>query len=393
MRDLCEELAVRGHEPVVIVPDSGLTTRFVEEKSEGVTILRLAAPRTRGLGWFRRAMSEMWLPFAMIRSLRGSNFSTTRWDSVVWYSPPVFFGPLIRLLRKRSSAVTYLILRDIFPEWALDLGLIRKGPIYALFLLVATYQYAQADVIGVQTPSNLKYLEKWSASPNRRLEVLQNWLAPAVTSRSSIVIDNTSLAGRKIFVYVGNMGVAQGMDVLIELARALQHRDDIGFLFVGRGSEYPRLVRAAEEFGLSNVVFSGEVDSGEIPGLLAQCHVGLLALDPRHRTHNIPGKFLAYERAGLPVLANVNNGTDLMLLINREEVGIAGAFESIERLRAGAESLVDNPEVHRKMSANGRALWRKMFSRERAVDQVLNGLAEARGGFATSSPTSVAEVG
>ncbi len=62
--------------------------------------------------------------------VRRSPLHSTKWDLIVWYSPPIFFGPLIWVLRRASGARTYLILRDIFPEWAADLGIIKKGPVY-----------------------------------------------------------------------------------------------------------------------------------------------------------------------------------------------------------------------------------------------------------------------
>ena len=75
---------------------------------------------------------------------------------------------------------------------------------------------------------------------------------------------------------------------------SLYSRRDIGFLFVGRGSDARRLRTVAKARGLDNVVFHDEIDSSEIPGLYSQCHVGIVALDPRHKTHNLPGKLLSY---------------------------------------------------------------------------------------------------
>ena len=143
----------------------------------------------------------------------------------------------------------------------------------------------------------------------------------AAAGRAVVALAVTVLAGRKIFVYIGNMGVAQSMDIFIELIQGLRHRDDIGFLFVGRGSEFAKLEAEKASRELNNVLFFGEIDSSEIPGLLAQCHVGLVALHPDHKTHNIPGKFVSYVQYGLPVLARVNAGTDLERLIEDEQVG------------------------------------------------------------------------
>lgn len=370
LRDLAQQLVALGHRPVVIVPSPMSDKAWMVERLDGVEVLRLAAPPTRSPSFVRRAIAEMWLPFAMFRSIRRSAFASANWDLLVWYSPPIFFGPLIAVLRRRSQARTYLILRDIFPEWAVDLGLVRRGPVYLVFKAIAAFQYSVAEVIGVQTPSNLGYLSRW-ARPPRRIEVLHNWLAVTPDVGCSIVVKNTTLAGRKIFVYIGNMGVAQGMDIIMELVQSLRHRDDIGFLFVGRGTEFARLETEKGCHHLDNALFFGEIDSSEIPGLLAQCHVGLVALHPDHKTHNIPGKFVSYVQYGLPVLARVNAGTDLERLIEDEQVGKVYVGNSVSELKRLAEQLANDEALRQSLSQHGKELGRLMFSPSAAAQQIV----------------------
>lgn len=384
LRDLSREFAAQGHRPVVIVPSPMSDKPWVVEQLDGVEVLRVAAPPTRSPSFVRRAIAEMWLPFAMYFNIRRSPFASANWDLLVWYSPPIFFGPLIAKLRRKSKgknkARTYLILRDIFPEWAVDLGLVRRGPVYLVFKAIAAFQYSVAQVIGVQTESNLHYLKKWERPP-RRIEVLRNWLAVTPDVGSSIVVRNTPLAGRKIFVYIGNMGVAQGMDIFIDLIHSLRDRTDIGFLFVGRGTEFARLEAEKASRDLSNALFFGEIDSSEIPGLLAQCHVGMVALHPDHKTHNIPGKFVSYVQYGVPVLARVNPGTDLMSLIEAEQVGKVYVGNSVTELRELAEQLMDDEGLRRSMSERGRELGRSMFSSAAAVQQIVaSAVVSAPGG-------------
>ncbi len=371
MHDLAVEMCRAGHSTVAIVPTVDLSEKWTKETKDGVIVLRIRAPKTRDIGYVRRTLMEFSLPFLMLLRLRKTPFARMRWNVVAWYSPTIFFGPLVWYLKRTSGCRTYLILRDIFPEWTLDLGLMPKGLAYAFFKAIANIQYAVADVIGVQTESNLIYMESWRNRHGKSVEVLHNWQSPKPNTGSSIVVSSTLLAGRKIAVYIGNMGVAQGMDILLDLAESLAHRDDIGFLFVGRGSEVGRLKERVRISGLTNTLFFDEVDSSEMQGLLAQCFVGLLALDPRHKTHNIPGKFLTYIMAGLPVLARVNSGTDLMRLINDEGVGRALDSTNPEPLREFLELIIDNPAEYEAMSRSGRVLATRMFSSSNAVNQIV----------------------
>jgi len=227
-----------------------------------------------------------------------------------------------------------------------------------------------ADVIGIQTQGNHAYFD---GILSRKIEVLQNWLADAPSVGCSVKVAGGKLAGRTIFVYAGNMGVAQGMGVLLDLAERLRNRTNIGFLLVGRGSDAERLRIDANKRDLDNVVFHDEIDPTEIPGLYAQCHIGIVALDPRHKTHNIPGKFLSYMQAGLPVLACINPGNDLEKMILSEGVGRVCTNQSVETLQRLASELAQAVSAggNTAIAARCKALSTKLFSPTTAVKQIV----------------------
>lgn len=375
LRDLSREFVRQGHELTVLLPSSDLEKPWALEDFDGVRVLRLRAPKTKDIDYVQRTLGELMMPFTMLRNLRKSPLADTRWDGVVWYSPSIFFGPLVSALKKVSGCRSYLVIRDIFPEWAADMGIMGRGLPYRFFKAVANYQYSVADVIGIQTPGNAVYFESWKRGSDRALEVLQNWLSDAPVGSCSIDLSQTSLAGKKVFVYAGNMGVAQGMDILLDLADALRRREDVGFLFVGRGSDAEKLAAEAQSRKLENVLFKDEIDPDEIPGLYAQCHVGLVALHPKHKTHNIPGKFLTYMQSGLPVLANINEGNDLVQLIRQEKVGAVATDGTVDSLRKMAEGLIEQRDSDPEMPVRCRTLYRRLFSPETAVKQIVSALS------------------
>lgn len=379
LRDLSREFARQGHVLTVMLPAAELTQPWVLESVDGVEVLRLRAPRTKDIGYVRRTLGELFMPFAMRRQLNRSPLAGKQWDGVVWYAPSIFHGPLASALKKASGCKGYLIIRDIFPEWAVDMGLMGRGLPYRFFDAVARYQYAVADVIGVQTPGNRSYFSEWLRKSGRQLEVLQNWLDKPAQQRCSIRVDQTPLAGRKVFVYAGNMGVAQGMDILLDLAERLLPRQDVGFLFVGRGSDAQRLRQDAQARGLSNVLYFDEIDPDEIPDLYAQCSVGLVALDARHKSHNIPGKFLTYMQSGLPVLANVNAGNDLADLIRTEQVGQVCESHQLTELEQLAQLLLAQVDSDAALPARCQALFDRQFSVAQAVRQIVAALSPVGG--------------
>ena len=380
LRDLSIEMVRQGHRTVVLIPSHELSQPWLLEEMNGVQVLRLRAPRTKDVSYLRRTLAELLLPFFMLRNFRKSPLGCEKWDGVVWYSPTIFLGPMARALKNSSSCRSYLILRDLFPEWAVDMGLMGRGLPYQFFKLVERFQYSVADVIGVQTPSSLPYFDRWVESGGRNVEVLQNWLTDAPDTGCSISLKEGPLAGRTILVYAGNMGVAQGMDVLLELAGRLRERKDLGFLFVGRGNDAHRLRDEAKKQVLDNVLFYDEIDPAEIPGLYAQCHIGLVTLDPRHKTHNIPGKFLSYMQAGLPVLASINPGNDLVEIIQAERVGRVCTDKSVTTLQQQVQDLT--AEVGRNadgISRRCRLLAKRLFAPETAVIQIMASLNNGTG--------------
>jgi glycosyltransferase involved in cell wall biosynthesis len=194
------------------------------------------------------------------------------------------------------------------------------------------------------------------------------------TGECSISLTKTKLAGRKIFVYAGNMGVAQDVGAFLDLAELLQARWDVGFLFVGRGSDATKLAEDAKMRGLNNVLFYNEIHPDEIPGLYAQCAVGLVALDPRHSSHNIPGKFLTYMQAGLPVLARINAGNDLVEIIQEHNIGGVSVGMKKNSLEMQALELLDLIDADASIRDRCRALYLRLFSPEMAVKQIVYAL-------------------
>ena len=147
MRDLARELVKMGHNPIVIVPVEKTNQSIYIEKIENIQILRIPTFKISNVGNIRRAFNEILMSFNMISGLK-KNFSLIKsLDAVVWYSPTIFFGPLIKYIKNSTNCKSYLILRDMFPEWALDLGILKKNLIYYFLKIVANYQYSLADTI------------------------------------------------------------------------------------------------------------------------------------------------------------------------------------------------------------------------------------------------------
>lgn len=373
LEDLALALKSRGLKPIVLVPSGKLAALSTIHFHKEICIIQLPSLPIKGVNYLARTVGEFLLPFTMgFGLLFCKNISIRNFKGIVCYSPSIFFGPLIFFLKKASNCRVYLIVRDIFPEWALDLELISNGFSYRVFKFFAWIQYCTANVIGVQSHSNLSFI------PSKILgikEVLNNWLdsSGGVEEACSIKFDETMLAGRKIFIYAGNMGIAQNPDALINLAFNARDDSNVGFALVGRGSEVNRLRVRISKLQLNNILIFDEIPAKEIPGLYAQCHIGVISLDLRHRTHNIPGKFLSYMRSGLPVLAFTSQSSDLSKMISSYHVGATCDDVNFDSLAPILGKLLD-AKNYEEMKFNAVKMSNTLFSSYLAASQICAGL-------------------
>lgn len=375
LRDLSVEFINQGHELTVFISSPNQKDSCYIEKVDGVKIIRVKTPKTKDINYFYRTFSEIFMPFFMIYNGRKSSAIKSSWDGIIWYSPSIFLGPVIKYLKLKNNCKTYLIIRDIFPEWSADMGLMKRNRLpYFIFNAFAQYQYSLANVIGIQTIGNKKYFAKYLSKKNTKLEVLQNWLSVVPKKKSSISIKETRLFGRKIIIYTGNMGVAQDMNLIMSLVHEMKDRSDVGFLMVGRGSELPNLKFFAKEKNLTNIIFHDEIDPNEIPSLYNQCSIGLVSLSQKHESHNIPGKFISYMRSGLPVLAFVNKGNDIVKLIESSNVGHSYTDNKLNNLSSLVDLLINDIDLDKDFINRCKKLYLDNFSSDIAVKKIIKAL-------------------
>lgn len=374
MEDLALELSVQGHEITVLVPSQEIPQSIDIVSTNAYQLIRVKGFKTKGVGYMRRLIAEITNPLLMLFRIKKSNILQKKIDGIIWYSPSIFFSPLISHLAYQFHCPSYLISRDLFPRWTLDLGVLKEGALYKFLKWRELSQYKVADVIGIQAPGNAVFFNEFSKKIQSKIEVLWTWTSTISQSQCSIDVTKTKLAGRKIFLYSGNMGVAQNMRPILELALLLKDRMDIGFLMVGRGDEMLTLKQIAANHNLKNILFKDEIDSSEIQSLCAQCHVGIVSLDLRHKTHNIPGKFLTYMNSGLPVLAKLNPGNDLMGLISEYGVGVSVASEDPVLLGAAVDEILLKLSSDKDVSMRCKGLADDLFSTARAAKQITEAL-------------------
>ena len=370
MHDLALELIAQGNEVTVCTSDATLQVPFTFEDLEGVKVVRFKSGSIKNISKVKRAINETLLSFWAWRALK-PYFKKNRHDMVVYYSPTIFFGPLILKLKALWHCKSFLILRDIFPQWVVDNGLIRKNsPIHLYFKFFEALNYRAADVIAVQSPSNLAYFEK-KRKYKDKLDVLYNWSAVEGGGQSqNLYRKELGLADKMVFFYGGNIGHAQDMMNLVRLATSLKAYPIAHFLFVGKGDEVDLIKQAIRENNISNITYLPPVTQDEYQVMLAEFDIGLFSLHKDHVTHNFPGKLLGYMKHSMPILGSVNRGNDLEYVIAEAEAGFVTVNGNDVDFTKNAIRLIDSVQLRKHMGSNAYKLLGEKFSVKTAASKI-----------------------
>lgn len=377
-QDLAYEFVSLGHEVLVVTLDDAIDERIVVEGYGHLKICRVRTGRIKGANRVKRAINEIRLSGTVWRAA-GQFLANQRCDLIVYYSPTIFFGALVARLKRLWNAGTYLILRDIFPDWALEVGQLREGPIYRLFKRYERSNYASADRIAVQSPANLAYLRSRSDLSRAKLEVLFNWTASDLPEpRGRSFRSELGLEGKFVFFYGGNIGVAQDMDNILRLANGLKLRDTAKVLLVGEGSEFDRVASEVDRLGLSNVLLRPSVGQLEYLQMLQEVDVGLITLHPALKSANIPGKLLGYLQCAIPTVASVNPGNDLVQLLEISGAGLVSVNRDDKAFLAHCLMLLDDADRREDMRNAAKRLLEDRFHVRSAAAQILQNVQSAK---------------
>ena len=258
-------------------------------------------------------------------------FKGIKFDLILYPTPPITLYGVVKYFKKRCNAKTYLMLKDIFPQNAVDIGLMKttgiKGFIYRYFRKQEKKLYSISDRIGCMSPANVEYVLKHNPEISKeKVEVFPNCIEVqdiSLTDKEKKQIRekyNLPL-DKKIFVYGGNLGKPQDIPFVIECLKAERENEKAFFLIVGDGTEFKKLEQYSIDSKQENFKLLKRLPTDEFDRVLASCDVGLIFLDHRFTIPNFPSRLLSYMQDGLPVLACVDKSTDIGKTIVEGEFG------------------------------------------------------------------------
>jgi len=328
--DLLREFKRNGHNVFVVSPSErkmGLPTRMIQ--TDNVTILKPKIGNIQKTNPIEKGISTISIGRILVSAMK-KYFSEIMFDLILYCTPPITFLKPIEYIKKRDNARTYLLLKDIFPQNAVDIGMLGetgiKGILYRYFRKQEKRLYAVSDRIGCMSQANVDYVVKHNPEIDAgKVEVCPNSIEVvdksadgqtrvAVRKQYGIPLDKT------VFVYGGNLGKPQGIPFIIECLKVCRDLDCF-FLIIGDGTEYHVLEDYAKTSEQVNFKLMKRLPKEDYDNMVGACDVGLIFLDHRFTIPNFPSRLLSYMQAKLPVLACTDPNTDMGKVITEGGFG------------------------------------------------------------------------
>jgi colanic acid biosynthesis glycosyl transferase WcaI len=385
MLELAEELYSRGHHVTVMttwpeynLDQDSIPRQFSElEDEHGIQVLRIKTLPHHNVNYLLRGLAQLLMPVQFWWKLQRYHLNP---DAVVVYSPPL---PLALVgVWLRSKARFLLNVQDLFPQNAIDLGVLRNPWQIRFFRWLEGYVYRNADVVTVHSEGNRKSVLQHYSELVDKLRILHNWVDVDHHQSATATVDfraKWKITQRYIAVFAGVMGPSQYLERVLEVAEHMQNHSDLLFLLVGDGVEKTKLKQLAEQKQLCNVRFEGFIGRDVYPDLLKICSLGLVCLSPQNQTPVVPGKILGYMAAGIPVVAFLQSQSDGHSIVREAVCGVTADSADLNACRAAFEEIMVQRNKLQEIGAFGKKYATEHFSKEACVTRIEEMLGVEKG--------------
>lgn len=375
--DLLKEFVAHGHKPYLVSPcekKKGLPTELIEKGS--YSVLRVQAGNTSNVSFIEKGISTVLLERQYKRAIR-KHLGGIDFKLILYSTPPVTLAGVVKYLKRKCKASTYLMLKDIFPQNAVDLGMMRKGGIvYKYFRHLEKKLYSISDSIGCMSQANVDYVLRNNPSISKqKVEICPNAITPhIVTDRSKQVayVRETYSVPKDavVFLYGGNLGKPQGIPFLVDCLKDNLDKLDRFFLICGSGSEYGVIKDFVDAFNPGNVRLINFLPKTEYDALVQGCDVGLIFLDYRFTIPNYPSRMLSYMEQSIPVLSCTDKASDIAETIKDGEFGWSCYSNDVVGFSKTVDEICHNRGGIHQRGQNSRMFLTEHFSASEVFEAI-----------------------
>jgi len=358
---IVEELAERGHTIQVITSLPWYRNHSVEPGYGGKLVRRASVPWGEVIRLHpfpandKRQLLRRAAGFAGFSAVAGAVGSRGgRVDGVLAVSPPLTLGVDGWVIARARRAKFVFNIQDIYPDVAVELGVLENRAVIAAAHAVERFCYERAHAVTVLS-NDLKANVSSKVSDPSKVVVIPNFVDTKTIrpmAKDNEYRREFGLEGKTVAMYAGNVGLSQSLELVLEAAAALAYEPDLVFVINGQGARRDQLRRDAES--LSNVVFVDSQPMDRLPEVLAAADVHLVPLKKGLARSSVPSKTYSIMAAGRPMIASVDPGSEVASLVARAEGGVAVPPDDAEAFTKALRTLLDQPEEMLRMGAQAR---------------------------------------
>ena len=379
--DLMRKFRDEGHKVYIVFPRErkhGLPTEV--RVQDGVHLLGVKTLNVTKTNVIEKGIGQVSIEFLYKRAIK-KYFKGINFDLLLYSTPPITFPKVIEYAKKTNpSAKTYLLLKDIFPQNAVDMGMMSKtgvkGILYKFFRAKEKKLYALSDYIGCMSPANVRYvLEHNPEISADRVEVAPNSLelvGKAQAKDKSVLAEYSLPSDKPIFIYGGNLGIPQGIPFLIQCLEANADREDCHFVVVGSGTYYQKLADWYQARQPKAVTVMKGLPKEDYDRLVQACQVGLIFLDYRFTIPNFPSRLLSYLEYKMPIIACTDPNCDTGTIAEANGFGFYAPSNDVTAFTQAVDRMLSSDMA--AMGENGYQFMKENYLIEHTYNQTMKHL-------------------
>jgi glycosyltransferase involved in cell wall biosynthesis len=367
--DLLRKFRDEGHSVFVVCPEErrfGGKTRL--NTLSTINVLYVKSLNLQKTSLLEKGLSTVLLSWQLFRTIK-KYFETIKFDLVLYSTPPITYNKSINYLKRKDNCLTYLLLKDIFPQNAVDLQMMKKdGIIHKYFKKIEKKLYNLSDFIGCMSEANVNYiLEHHPYLSSEKLEVNPNsidlkWLNDSKPSSIEFKklwgINSNAL----ICIYGGNLGKPQGIHFLIKILQHYKNDIRLFFFIIGNGTEFNKINLWFESSNIKNARLINQLPKKEFDKVAQYCDAGLILLDRRFTIPNFPSRLLTYLENKMAVWAATDLNTDIGKVVAQNDFGFWVTNEDLSNFILEVEKELNDKDLNAERGKRGFTFLKENYS-------------------------------
>ena len=358
--DLIRRFGINKHKVYIVSPNERRLKRGTEIiGKDNIQNLKVKTFNIQKTNVIEKGIGTLLIEYQFLQGIK-KYLHNIKFDLVLYSTPPITYAKIISYIKIRDNAISYLLLKDIFPQNAVDLGLIKKNSLlHKYFINMEKKLYELSDYIGCMSPANIEYLKKNHPTINPdKIELNPNSIDPVDNVLNTGEITDIKAKykipnNKNVFLYGGNLGLPQGIDFLIEVLSFLKLQNNVFFVIIGSGTMYPKIQKWFTNNNPANAILMEYIPKADYDKIVQICDVGMIFLDPRFTIPNFPSRLLSYLENKKPVVLATDTSTDIGEIAIKNNFGLWSKSGDLQSIAKNINTLISNKELQNRMGING----------------------------------------